>query len=297
MASKTARSERIAIPLGTSTLNATIWLPEQEHVGVIIIHPATATPERFYSSFAEYATSRGLAAVTYAYRGTGTALDARKYSHLRMRDWMNDEVPAVARATRERFPTLPISAVGHSIGGHAMLLGNGIDDVHRFALVSSHLAATKQIAVPAERARVAAVLNILGPSLSRTLGYMPGKRLGLGEDMPSAAMIEWGRWARKPGYFFDDPTMQAAERAASVTANVLAVGASDDLWASPRQVDALTSRLTSANVERRTYTPTQLGAKRLGHHGLLRRSVGEVFWPELVDWLTAANEPHQPARE
>jgi predicted alpha/beta hydrolase len=101
-------------------------------------------------------------------------------------------------------------------------------------------------------------------------------------------MIEWGRWARKPGYFFDDPSMGAAERAAAVDRDVYAIGAVDDPWASPRQMDALISRLTSARVERRTYSPVELGVAKLGHHGLLRRQVGEAAWPELVDWLTAS---------
>lgn len=287
-ATTTARTQALSIPLGKSVVTATVWLPADAPTGGIVVHPATATPERFYAAFAEYITGRGLAAVTYEYRGTGEAGKPREQPELRMRDWMNDEVPAVAAAARERLAGLPLFAIGHSIGGHALLLGNGIDDVDRFALVASHLAATRRIQSPLERARVAAVLNVVGPALSRTLGYMPSKRLGLGEDMPAAAMIEWGDWARKPGYFFDDPTMDAAQRAAGVTKKVLAVGASDDPWASPRQVDALVAHLTNASVERRTYEPAELGAVNVGHHGLLRRGVGERMWPELVDWLMAA---------
>lgn len=116
---------------------------------------------------------------------------------------------------------------------------------------------------------------------------MPGKKLGIGEDIPAAAMIEWGTWARHRGYFFDDPSMSAPARAAAVTQDVLALGAADDSWASPAQMTALTSRLTAARVEHRTFAPEQVGVSRIGHHGLLRRSVGEAVWPELLDWLTA----------
>ena len=281
------RTERLSVPVGSETVVGTVWLPAQEPSGVVVVHPATATPERFYSSFAEYAVGRGLAAVTYDYRGTGRSGDPREHQHLRMRDWMDGDVPAVAAWTRARFPDLPVTAVGHSIGGHAMVLGNGLEGLDRFAIVSSHVADTRTVTPAKEKLRVAAMLHVVGPAISRTLGYMPGKKLGIGEDIPAAAMIEWGTWARHRGYFFDDPSMDAPARAASVTQDVLALGASDDSWASPAQMTALTARLTSATVEHRTYAPEQLGVARIGHHGLLRRAVGEAVWPELLDWLTA----------
>ena len=281
------RTERLSVPVGSETVVGTVWLPAQEPSGVVVVHPATATPERFYSSFAEYAVGRGLAAVTYDYRGTGRSGDPREQQHLRMRDWMDGDVPAVAAWTRDRFPDLPVTAVGHSIGGHAMVLGNGLEGMDRFAIVSSHVADTRTVTPAKEKLRVAAMLHVVGPTISRTLGYMPGKKLGIGEDIPAAAMIEWGTSARHRGYFFDDPSMNAPVRAASVTQDVLALGASDDSWASPAQMTALTVRLTSVTVEHRTYTPAQLGVARIGHHGLLRRSVGETVWPELLDWLTA----------
>lgn len=289
MSSASASStERLGISVGGDTIAGTLWRPASVPTGVVIVNPATATPERFYSTFVEYLTSRGLAAVTYDYRGTGASGSPRDHKQLRMRDWMEVDVPAVAGWVRSRFPQLPITAVGHSIGGHATVLGYGIDELDRFAIVASHAAYTRSIERRGERLRVGAILSVIGPTLSRTLGYMPGKRLGLGEDLPAGAMIEWGRWAAKPGYFFDDPSMDAVARAGAVASDVLAIGAADDPWASPGQMDALTSRLTSASVDRRTFSPEQLGAERLGHHGLLRRKVGERAWPELVDWLTAS---------
>ncbi|WP_402468964.1 hypothetical protein [Isoptericola aurantiacus] len=69
---------------------------------------------------------------------------------------------------------------------------------------------------------------MLGPATARVLGYVPGRRLSLGEDMPAAAMREWSRWSTMPGYFFEDSTMTAAADAARVTGDVLAVG--DTLW-------------------------------------------------------------------
>lgn len=171
----------------------------------------------------------------------------------------------------------------------------GTAEVSRFVTVATHLAVTRQIEDPRERRRVALILNVLGPPLSRTLGYMPGKRLGLGEDIPSGAMLEWGKWAQKPAYLFSDPSMDAHARSSAVSADVLAVGAADDPWATPTQIDATTSHLSNAHIQRRTYTPAELGASAVGHHGLLRRGVGDQAWPQLLSWL-GGTESQGPSR-
>ncbi|MDJ1371862.1 alpha/beta hydrolase family protein [Gulosibacter molinativorax] len=284
-----SNTQRVSIPVSSDAIAGTITLPEGEPSGVVIMHPATATPERYYGALAAYIASRGLAAVTYDYRGTGASGSPRAFRNVRMRDWMGIDVPHVAEWTRREFRGLPITAIGHSIGGHALTLGYGVQHLERFALVSSHVGATRKIEPIGERMRVGAILHAAGPALSRALGYMPGKRLGLGEDMPLGALLEWSKWVQQPSYFFDDPTMHAQARAASVDRDVLAIGASDDLWASPQQMDALTNHLLRARVERCTYTPAELGAAKIGHHGLLRRNVGEPVWPELVDWLVRGN--------
>ncbi|MGW0436868.1 alpha/beta hydrolase family protein [Micromonospora sp. NPDC003197] len=263
----------------------TLWWPSAEPTAVVVIHPATATPERFYAAFAGYLAEHGLAVVTYDYRGTGKSGSPRSHRELRMRDWMDHDVPTVAAWTRRRFPQLPQLAIGHSIGGHALALGNGTEELTALALVASHAGVTRTIPGLVERTRVRLVLNLVGPLLGAVLGYVPARRIGLGEDIPAAAMTEWGRWSRHPGYFFDDPSMRAAERAATVTTPVLAIGLSDDPWATPRQIDAITDHLVSTKVERRTYSPADAEVASIGHHGFFRRQVRHTLWPELLAWL------------
>lgn len=277
--------EALVIPVNTGSVTATIWRPTNSPQGVIVVHPATATPQRFYTAFAEYMAEAGFITLTYDYRGTGRSGEPCKNPDVRMRDWMSEDVPAVAEFVLENFNGLPAYAVGHSIGGHAMVLGYGTEHLQKFVIVSSHIAATKKIASYSERLRVTAVLNGLGPAMSRMFGYMPGRLTGLGEDMPKAAMIEWGRWARKQGYFFDDPSMQAGKRAASVEKEVLALGSTDDPWSSPAQIDALTARMRLADVDRRTIYPKDLKVDKIGHHGLLRKGIGEPVWSDILQWL------------
>ena len=257
----------------------------EEIVAAVVLHPATAVPERLYRGFAEFLAGDGFAVVTYDYRGTGRSGTSKENPGIRMRDWMAVDAPAVAQWTRERFPHVPQLAVGHSIGGHALALNYGSPELKGIVTVASHVGTTAAIPKRAERLRVNLILHVLGPIIVRLLGYAPGRRLGLGEDIPRAAMLEWGQWTKLPRYFFDDPTMNAEERTAQVSADVLAIGFSDDLWSTPEQIDAMTDRLVNAEVERRTVDPESVGVQSIGHMGFFRRENRDTLWPEVGAWL------------
>ncbi|WP_235345125.1 alpha/beta hydrolase family protein [Brevibacterium sp. UCMA 11754] len=268
-----------------SCIVGTLLMPRETPVGLLTIHSATATPARFYTNFADYAVTRGLAVLTYDVRGVAASGPAREHTRLRMRDWMQQDANAVSAWAANEFPELPKVALGHSLGGHALLLGNAAEDLHGIVTVGTSRAALHDINPLAERLRVGLILRVLGPLISPLVGYAPGRRLGLGEDIPTAAMLEWGRWVRMSEYFFDDPTLGASTRMARLRTPVLAIGTSDDNWASPAQVDALLDHARLAEVERRTFSPQELEVSRIGHHGLLRRSVAKRAWPEIISWL------------
>ncbi|WP_454852474.1 alpha/beta hydrolase family protein [Promicromonospora soli] len=269
-----------------------LWLPEGEVRGAVVVHSATATPQRFYRSFAAFLAGNGFATLTYDYRGLGRSGDPREHRSLRMRDWMAQDVPAVAAWARARLSEMPHFAVGHSVGGHALALGYGTDGLSGFAMVSSHAGVTAAIDDRSERFRVG-MFFALAPTLSKVLGYAPSRLAGFGEDIPAGVVQDWAPWTRRTDYFFEDPTMQAAERMRRVRIPVLAIGAADDPWATPAQIDAITGRLVSAPLERRTYSPDGIGADRVGHHGLLRRGVGEPVWTEIVEWFRTRPSPPQ----
>lgn len=283
-----AMREQVYIPVTVRDgVHATLYKPAAEPRGVLIIHPATATPQGFYRSFAQYAAATGLLVVTYDYRGTGLSGQSRSFARIRMRDWIQLDIPAVNQWAANTYPELTRYALGHSVGGHGLALDYGTEKLTRAVIVSSHIANIHSIESFWERQRVRLVLHWIGPLLSRTLGYMPGRRLGLGEDIPAAAMFEWASWNSKPGYFFDDPSMNAAERTAKVRTPLFVVGSTDDPWANPSQMDRLAATLLNAQLLRRTVSPQELGKPEIGHHGLLRRGIGEPVWNEILHWLHA----------
>lgn len=282
--------EPVTIPLPGSDalrIGATLWHAAADRA-VVLVHPATAVTQRFYEAFAHYLHGLGFTVLTYDYRGTGRSRGADlRACTTTMADWMEQDNGAVTRWAAARFPGLPLLAVGHSVGGHAIALSSATALLRAGVLVASHAGVTRTVRGALERARVWCVMRVLAPVLCRLLGYMPGRRIGLGEDLPRSVMLQWSRWTTLPGYFLDDPAMDARRRMARVRVPLLALGFTDDPWANPRAMDILLAPLDNARLERRTLVPRDAGLAAIGHMGFFRRQCAERVWPQVGDWLLA----------
>jgi len=286
--------EPVTIPLpGTDTIAATLW-QAQDARAVVLVHPATAVTQRYYEAFAHYLHGLGLHVLTYDYRGTGRSRPADlRQCTVTMAEWMEDDNAAVTRWAAARFQGLPLLAVGHSVGGHAIALSSATGLLTAGVLVAAHAGITRTVRGAVERARVWCVMRLLAPVLCRMLGYMPGRRIGLGEDLPSSVMLQWSQWTTLPGYFLDDPTMEARRRMARVQVPLLVLGFDDDPWANPRAIGILVQPLVNARVDRRQIAPRDAGLPAIGHMGFFRRQGAQALWPQVADWLLA----HCPAQE
>lgn len=290
--------EPVTIPVsGADAIGATLW-QAQDARAVVLLHPATAVTQRYYEAFARYLHGRGLHVLTYDYRGTGRSRpDDLRQCTVTMAEWMEDDNAAVTRWAAARFPGLPLLAVGHSVGGHAIALSSATELLAAGVLVASHAGVTRTVRGAVERARVWCVMRLLAPVLCRLLGYMPGRRIGLGEDLPRTVMLQWSRWTTLPGYFLDDPAMDARRRMARVRAPLLVLGFDDDPWANPRAIGILMRPLENARVERRRIAPRDVGLAAIGHMGFFRKQCADRVWPQVADWLLARCAMQEAAQE
>jgi predicted alpha/beta hydrolase len=270
-------------------LSATLFEPaDPSHA--IIVSCATATPRGFYRAFASWLASRGAAVVTYDYRGTGGTAEELRRSNARMRDCGALDFPGVIAWMRLRFPHLQPNVVGHSFGGHALLMAPNCGEIARTVLVAAQSGYWRLMS-PGERFKVWALINLIAPFAIRMNGYVPGSKVGLGEDFAKGIMFEWRRWCNLPDYFYDDPTMEPVLASGlRYTAPTLAIGLSDDVWATPAAIEALTRHYTHAPVERRTLDPHGFGLERIGHMGFFRSSNGEALWPVVAAHLGLMEE-------
>lgn len=269
------------------TLAATVFVPLSAPKGAVLINSATAVPRKIYRGFATYLAERGFAALTYDYRGIGQSRPpSLKGFTARMRDWAAFDVAGAIDHMRQVWPQLPLSAIGHSFGGQAMGLVPNNAEVSRVLLVASQAGYWRLLA-GVEKYRVYAVLKVVVPPFAHALGYVPGQRLGLGEDLPKDVFAEWSRWCQMPRYFFDDPTLQSLENFPRFRGKLCAIGLDDDPWATPPAIDLLVSGFSSADSERRHVHPRDVGARKIGHFGYFRPEHRETLWKDAADWLAA----------
>lgn len=279
-------TEAIRIPITASADVGARLFAATAPRGVVLVHPATAVTQGYYEAFARYLCGLGLHVLTYDYRGTGASRPARLRGYeVSMSDWMLKDVGAVTRWAQSRFPGLPLLAVGHSVGGHAIGISPDTAQLRAALLVATHAGITRTVRGRAERLRVWCVMRVLAPALCGLLGYMPGRRVGLGEDLPRGVMLEWSRWTTLPRYFFDDPALDAERRMARVAIPLLVLGFDDDPWANPGAMDILLAGYKPAPIERRQFDPRSLGLPGIGHMGFFRRRCEAALWREAGAWL------------
>jgi predicted alpha/beta hydrolase len=270
------------------SLAATLYTPEQPAPGAtqfIVIGCATAVPRGFYKRFCEYAASRGVHAIVADYRGIGgSKRGSLKGFEMDYADWSNQDLAAAVAYAAARGE---VYLVGHSLGGHA--IGQLPDpNVLKAAYVCGTGAGWAGWMPPAERLKVWALWNVIGPMCTATLGYHPMSKFGLGEDIPLGVYRDWKRWCSFPRYFFDDTAPDAvaiAEKFKRVHIPLAACVSTDDLWAPPASRDAFMSGYVNAQVERMDISPAQLGMPQIGHMGYFRKEVGSALWPQITNWL------------
>lgn len=276
----------ITIPVKEGgVLASTVW-ERSEAKALVIIHPATAVSQDFYKGFAEYLYEMGFNVLTYDYRGTGHSTSgALRNCNVSMSDWIEQDVGCVTAWAKLRFPHLLMMAVGHSVGGHAILLSTATHSLHAGVIVASHAGVTRTIKQTREKLRVWFLLRVIAPVLCRIFGYMPARRLGLGENLPTPVMNQWGRWSAMPNYFYDDPNWDARRRAGEITLPLLVLGFDDDPWANPEAITRLMEPVKNAKVERPEIRRMDFGNQAIGHMGFFRSRYRETLWPEVGNWL------------
>jgi predicted alpha/beta hydrolase len=274
-------------------LSATLFLPRGTRRKAALISSATAVPRRIYRGFAGYLARRGFAVLTYDYRGIGgsrgVALEGYNKPkslvgfNATMTDWAMLDIAAAVRWMRERYNTLPLTYVGHSFGGQTLGLLPNNNEIPRALLIAAQLGYWKLMASP-ERYRVYAMLNFVGPPLTRLFGYAPGWT-GIGEDLPKGVFLQWARWVNSPRYLLDDASVTGLANFPKYKGAMRAICMTDDPWATRPAVERLCAAYSSITPEILSVSPRELGVPRIGHLGFFRPEHRDTLWRGAAEWL------------
>jgi predicted alpha/beta hydrolase len=259
-------------------LHCTLFAPPPAARRVAIISPATAVPQRFYFSFAQYLAQQGIAAVVWDYRGIGASRPASLAGFGASLQHSVDDMGSVTRHVHGLYPDAKIAIVGHSIGGVLALLNPARELVDRIVTVGAQLSCWRDWPL---RVRVTRFIDwhLFRPLVTRLVGYFPGRRLNLGEDLPYEFALTWGRcWRQRDGLL---GSLQI-DCALSSPSDVVVVGVSDDDIGTRAALVRLHGRLRARSVVYRWIEPREYGLDAIGHFDLFRASVATRVWPALL---------------
>lgn len=260
--------------------------PDADKGKIVVVLPTAATPRYFYASFCCFLAQQGFPAVTFDYRGIGDSRPASlKGCDATLSDWGRGDLAYVLAWLKDRFPEFRLVVVGHGLGGQLPALAANAGHIEGLITLSAASHYHGHFAEGRGRRRLYAMTRYVLPKLIDKLGYVPARKLKLGEDVPKNVFLEWARWCHDPDYLFGDGGTDARARAAALHCPILATVVADDSWAPEAAVRALHRHYVNANVSYWTIGPADFGLVQLGHLGPFARPVRTKLWPLLAQWI------------
>jgi predicted alpha/beta hydrolase len=261
-------------------LAATWFEPTGSVSGAVLVAPAMATPAAYYAAFATWLAANGYRTLTFDLRGTESvaAMKAEPADVLRWFGDMADALDHLLDEAADLSGDLPVSYVGHSLGGQAIPFVDH-SRVDRIVTVASGTGYWR-LNTPSIRWRAPLLWLGIAPVATRIAGYYPGRRLGILGNVPAGVMRQWGRWCLHRDYLGVD-VPHARERFASVTTPMSVLSFTDDELMTDASIADLHDRFVNADQVRQRYSPAQLEVPRMGHHGFFRAQ-HHALWDELV---------------
>lgn len=260
---------------------ARFFAPRLPAKGAVFIVPAMGVPQAFYAAFAGWLASRGYHVATFDFRGTGksrrgplAAVDADIIT------WAEQDTSAVLRALIARARGLPVTWIGHSLGGQIVPLVPERTQVAKVITVATGSGYWRENAAPLRR-KVWIVWWLAVPLATPLFGYFPGKRLRMVGDLPRGVIRQWRKWCLHPEYAVGDGDAMRAKFAA-VTVPITSLSFTDDEMMSEANTASIHGFYTGAPVKLVRVAPTDVGLARIGHFGFFRAEMKEPLWDAVL---------------
>ncbi|MGZ2259221.1 alpha/beta hydrolase family protein [Roseobacter sp. A03A-229] len=263
-------------------LGGTLFRPAFQPRAALVLNGATGVPQGYYHAFALWAAAEhAIAVLTYDYRGTGRSLiGPMRDSRATMSDWGLRDNAAARRHLRRAVPDVPLWVMGHSLGAMMLPMQDDLNGIDRVIGVASGLVHYADHPWPYRAFALQFWFGV--PRLAAALlGYVPGRRLGLGADMPATAYAEWRRWCTTPGVFEGAVRDTLPEPNWSRSgAPVRLISFTDD-EVCPEICTQRLARLYGSAAQIDVVDPGALGLGRVGHIGAFARR-NEELWTRLL---------------
>ncbi|NSY41442.1 alpha/beta hydrolase [Leisingera sp. ANG59] len=277
------RVEDVRFAAGDAELAGRLSHPAGPARAAVVLNGATGVPQGYYRHFARWlAAERQMACLTFDYRDFGASARMHpRRSQATMAEWALADQPAARREMQRHYAGVPLLVIGHSLGAMLMPLQDGLTDVARMIVVAGGLVHHHDHPWPYRALALAFWFGHV-PPLVRALGYLPGRAVGFGADLPAGVYWQWRRWCTTPGSYLPEtglglPTPRWTETGIPVDLFAMA----DDDVVPPAAVWRLGDVYGDVPQQRAVLDPQQAGLQKIGHLGAFARA-NAALWPRLV---------------
>lgn len=258
--------------------------------GLVVINPATGVKANYYHHYARFLSAHGFEVLTFDYRGIGLSRPERlERCGWDWRQWGERDVETMIGLALTS--DLPVSVVGHSIGGVLPGYAPSASRLARMLTMGAQYAWWRDYPTDRRR-RMFLKWHVLMPALTAVTGYFPGRRLNWLEDLPDGVAYQWGRGGSElEGRL--KPKMRAPilARFAAVRAPVLAIGVTDDPFGTRAAISRAHGYYSGAALTKVMLAPEDLGVERIGHFDLFHARHATGFWLDTLLWLRNGVNP------
>ncbi len=279
--------EQIDIQAKGATLRGQLFRPVSGARAIAVLKGATGVPARFYAPFAIWLAGQGVACLTFDYRDFGASGTPRG-SPATMTDWGIHDQQAARDAAMRAFPDLPLWVIGHSLGGMMLPYQTGLARIDRAILVAAGAVHVRDHPWPYQAFARAFWFPGWLP-LSKRLGYLPMRAMGLGPDIPAGVYRQWRRWCQTRAFHRADPDLPAPAPW-DLTCPMRVVAVADDALCPPKSAWRLMQAYPSAHKRQVTLHPPNHGLTRIGHLDVLGEK-GRAVWPSVVGDIGMGSKP------
>ena len=266
-------------------LAANVHEPRGAHRGAVVVVPAMAVQQDFYSPFASWLAERGWRVLTFDLRGIGaSAPPTLRGFEADILTWARLDCAAALACARSVAYGRPLIWIGHSLGGQILAMTPGVESVSGAVTVASGVGYWRENAYPLRRYSWW-LWHVIAPLANALFGYFPGDRLRMVGDLPRGVMEQWSRWCRNPEYAVGVEGEALRESYRRLDLPLLSLSFTDDEYMSERNVSVLHAYYEGAERDMRRYSPADFGLTRIGHFGFFREATGDKLWPVALNWM------------
>jgi predicted alpha/beta hydrolase len=262
-------------------LSARFYPPTGIVRGAVLLVTAMGVPQSYYAAFAGWLADAGFHVATFDYRGIGHSRSGPlRAVDTDIQTWAEQDTQAVLDALVARAPGLPVTWIGHSLGGQIVPLMHDRSAVAKIITLATGSGYWRENAAPLRR-KVWLLWWLAVPLATPVFGYFPGKRLGMVGDLPAGVIWQWRKWCLHPEYAVGDGEAMRA-RFASVTTPITGLSFTDDEMMSAASIQSLHRLYVNAPQTMHRIAPAQVGVTKIGHFGMFREPMREPIWERFV---------------